>query len=393
VRELSANEISARIESELASLRDKAQFRSLEMSRGINLCSNDYLGLSTDPRLKNALLEAVAKADSLGSTGSRLLSGNSREWADLESDFANFAGTEAALYFGSGYAANVGLLSSILRPGDLVFSDALNHASLVDGIRLSGAEKVIYPHLDLQALSRAFQKHSGWCGPKVIVTETLFSMDGDCAPLDDLLRLAKDHGTELIVDEAHAIGVRGPRGRGLAAESGLERQMFAVIHTCGKALASAGAFVCGSHQLKEFLVNRARTFIFTTAMPPYLAGQIRAALDLVCQMDSERSYLQEIARRLHQDLSGNLQPCAAPSHITSVVLGSNEKALYVAERLQANGFDARAIRPPTVPPGTARIRLSLTCKLTIEDVSRLTVAIRGAIESASTLFSTSPVHA
>jgi len=393
VREWNANEISGRIESELASLRDKAQFRALESAHGINLCSNDYLGLSTDPRLKRALLEAVAEADSLGSTGSRLLSGNSREWEDLESYFANFAGTEAALYFGSGYAANVGLLSSILRPGDLVFSDALNHASLVDGMRLSGAEKVVYPHLDLDALGEALQKHSRWPGPKAIVTETLFSMDGDCAPLDDLLRLAKDHNAELIVDEAHAVGVRGPQGRGIAAERGIEREMFAIIYTCGKALASAGAFVCGSYQLKDFLINRARTFIFTTAMPPYLAGQIRAALDLVSQMDSERLYLQELAKRLHQSLGPDLQPSAAPSHIASVVLGSNEKALYVAERLQANGFDVRAIRPPTVPAGTARIRLSLTCKLALEDAARVAVTIRGAIEAASAHFSTSPVHA
>jgi 8-amino-7-oxononanoate synthase len=393
VRESNANEISGRLDSELASLRDKAQFRALEMSRGLNLCSNDYLGLSTDPRLKTALLAAVAKTDSLGSTGSRLLSGNSPEWEDLESDFASFAGTEAALYFGSGYAANVGLLSSILRPGDLVFSDALNHASLVDGIRLSGAEKVIYPHVDLGALSRALQQRRDWRVPKVIVTETLFSMDGDCAPLDDLLQLAEDHDAELIVDEAHATGVRGPQGRGLAAERGLERRMFAITHTCGKALASAGAFVCGGYQLKEFLINRARTFIFTTAMPPYFAGQIRAALDLACQMDSERLHLQKLANRLHEDMGADLQPGSAPSHITSIVLGSNEKALYVAERLQASGFDARAIRPPTVPAGTARIRLSLTCKLTLEDVSRLAVAIRGAIESASAFFSTSPVHA
>jgi 8-amino-7-oxononanoate synthase len=252
---------------------------------------------------------------------------------------------------------------------------------------------VIYPHLDVQALSRALQKHSGWRGAKVIVTETLFSMDGDCAPLDELLQLAKDHNAELVVDEAHAVGVRGPQGRGLAAERGMEREMFAAIHTCGKALASAGAFVCGSYQLKEFLVNRARTFIFTTAMPPYFVGQIRAALDLVCQMDSERVYLDQLAKRLHKDLGADLRSCAAPSHITSVVLGSNKKALYVAERLQAEGFAARAIRPPTVPAGTARIRLSLTCKLTVEDVARLAVAIRDAIESSPALFSTSPVHA
>ncbi len=278
---------------ELASLREQSQFRALEILHGINLCSNDYLGLARRPEFKRAVLDAVARADSMGSTGSRLLSGNSREWEELESEFARFAGTEAALYFGSGYAANVGLLSSVLKPGDVVFSDACNHASLIDGIRLSGRAKIIYPHLDLEFLEKALDENS-CTGAKLIVTESVFSMEGDFAPLEDLVRLARANGAELVIDEAHAVGACGRQGRGFAAHCGIERDALAIVHTCGKALASAGAFVCGGNVLKEFLINRARTFIFSTAMPPYLAGQIRAALEFVAAADAERAHLAAI---------------------------------------------------------------------------------------------------
>jgi len=175
---------------ELDALRAQSQFRTLEFPRGINLCSNDYLGLAEDPRLKRAVIDAVEGAATVGSTGSRLLSGNAREWEELESEFAEFAGTEAALYFGSGYAANLGLLSSLLKSGDIVFSDALNHASLIDGIRLSRAKKIIYPHGDLEFLERSLREHAGAAGARVIVTESVFSMEGDVAPIECLLRLA-----------------------------------------------------------------------------------------------------------------------------------------------------------------------------------------------------------
>src|SRR5579864_8558425 len=207
-----------RIAGELEALREQSQLRSLEILSGINLCSNDYLGLAADPRLKQAVIEAVASARQMGATGSRLLSGNSREWEELETEFAEFAGAESALYFGSGYAANMGLLSSVLQPGDIVFSDALNHASLIDGIRLSGAHKLIYPHGDMQFLEDALRENSRSTGAKVIVTESIFSMEGDVARLGDLVRLAQQYGAELIVDEAHALGVRGPEGRGVAAD-------------------------------------------------------------------------------------------------------------------------------------------------------------------------------
>ena len=376
---------------ELDILRERSLFRTLESPRGINLCSNDYLGLATDPRIKQAVIEAVARTESFGSTGSRLLSGNSTKWEELESDFATFAGTEAALYFGSGYAANVGLLSSILKPGDIVFSDALNHASLIDGIRLSGASKIIYPHCDLEYLERSLRVHAG---VKVIVTESVFSMEGNTAPIDGLIRLASDYGAELVIDEAHAIGVFGPQGRGIAAEHGCEREIFAIVHTCGKALASAGAFICGGTTLKDYLVNRARTFIFSTAMPPYLADQIRAAVALVREADDRRAHLSKIASSLREALGASGLGCGATTtHIVPILLGSNEAAMHVAAQLQANGFAVKAIRPPTVPPGTSRIRLALTSKISFEDIGRLVAEISTACDSLPRFSGSSAVHA
>lgn len=381
-----------RIAHELDLLARQSQFRTLEIPTGINLCSNDYLGLAGDPRLRKALLESVERIQQVGSTGSRLLSGNSIEWETVEREFAEFAGTEAALFFGSGYAANIGLLSSLLKPGDTVFSDALNHASLIDGIRLSGAEKVIYPHRDLRFLEHVLRARAGKSGARLIVTESVFSMEGDVAPIRDLLALAKANNVSLVVDEAHAIGVCGPHGRGIVAEAGAEREVLAIVHTCGKALASAGAFVCGHVALRDFLVNRARTFLFSTALPPYLAGQIRAALEIVRQADVERSHLRELASILRTKLKEEGIDCGTSStHIVPVLLGSNEMALHVAGELQRSGFAAKAIRPPTVPPGTARIRVSLTSKISIEQVCQLARAISAACQTAQTALA-SAVH-
>lgn len=375
-------QLRERIAGELESLREQSQLRSLEILSSVNLCSNDYLGLAADPRLKHAVIEAVASAPQMGATGSRLLSGNSREWEESETEFAEFAGTESTLYFGSGYAANVGLLGSILQPGDIVFSDALNHASLIDGMRLSGAEKIIYPHGDMQFLEDALRGQSRGTGAKVIVTESIFSMEGDVARIDDLLRLARTYGAELIVDEAHALGVRGPEGRGVAAELNLEHEILAIVYTCGKALASAGAFVCCNAKLKEFLINRARTFLFSTAMPPYFARQIRAALKIARKEDSRRKHLHEISIALREGLSAaGLNYGASSTQIVPVILGGNEAALRVAAQLQAAGFAVRAIRPPTIPSGAARIRISLTSRITLADVHRLVGAIDAAVRS------------
>jgi len=394
VRKPNQRNVAERMEEELEILRGEAQLRTLETPAGIDLSSNDYLGLATDPTFKRAVMQSVAKTRTVGSTGSRLLSGNREEWEELESEFAGFAGTEAALYFGSGYAANVGLLSAILKPGDVVFSDECNHASLIDGIRLSRAPKIIYPHCDLRFLEKALREHAGAAGARVIVTESVFSMEGDVAPIQRLIELARAYDAELVVDEAHATGVCGPQGRGIAAEYDCERDILAIVHTCGKALASAGAFVCGANALRQFLVNRARTFVFSTAMPPYFAGQIRTALELARNADAERDHLCGIAAALREGLSAaGLRFGSSTTHIVPVLLGSNEAALHVAGQLQANGFAVKAIRPPTVPPDAARVRLSLTCKITLEDIHRLVSVLRAACQSLPQLSSVTPAHA
>ncbi len=250
------------------------------------------------------------------------------------------------------------------------------------GIRLSGAAKVIYPHRDLSFLEDALRQHAGGSGLKVIVTETVFSMEGDIAPIRDLLRLARTYDAAIVLDEAHATGVLGPRGRGIAAEHACEREILAIVHTCGKALASAGAFVCGGNTLKEYLVNCARTFIFSTAMPPYFARQIQAALALARQADAERGHLREIASALREDLAARGFDCGtSATHIVPVMLGSNEMALHVASELQRSGFAVRAIRPPTVPAGSARVRFSLTSRLSPDDVRRLAQTMEAACKS------------
>jgi 8-amino-7-oxononanoate synthase len=388
------NHLRERMAEELEALRKDSQLRALDSLSGINLCSNDYLGLASDPRLKRAVLEAVANATAMGSTGSRLLSGNSPEWEELEAEFAGFAGTAAALYFGSGYAANVGLLSSLLKPGDIVFSDALNHASLIDGMRLSDARKVIYPHGDIKFLEGALRDNMDGLGARVIATESVFSMEGDVAPLEALVRLAREYHADLVVDEAHATGVCGPEGRGIAAEMGVELEILAIVHTCGKALASAGAFVCCGDTLKTFLVNRARTFIFSTAMPPYLAGQIRAALALARSADDRRAHLRKLAAGLRAKLAAaGIGTGPSTTHIVPLFFGGNEAALHFAAQLQANGFAVKAIRPPTVPPGTACVRVSLTSRITMEEIDRLADVIVRAEKSLPLPSSASAVHA
>lgn len=360
------------LETGLRELEAREQRRALAEIRGVNLCSNDYLELSRHPALKEAVERAVRGAERVGGSGSRLLSGHAAIWEQLEEEFAQFAGTEAALYFGSGYLANLGLLTALLKKDDLVFSDALNHASLIDGMRLSGARKIIYPHLDLNVLDAGLRQHARERGRKLIVTESVFSMEGDVAPVTKILEIAERYGAGVIVDEAHATGVQGPAGRGVAVREGVAQQLAASVHTCGKALASAGAFVCGSAALKEHLINHARTFIFSTAMPPYMAEQIRAALRVARTMDREREELMAKARRLVSGLrSGGWDTGRSETQIVPLIIGENEQALEAAEHLQSQGFAVRAVRPPTVPPGSARLRFSLTSGIPDDELLRL----------------------
>jgi len=363
--------------SVLAELGKANQLRSLERFEGVNFCSNDYLGLAENLRLKQAVVDALERAARIGGTGSRLLSGHDPAWNELEEEFAAFAGTESAVYFSSGYAANLGLLTALLRKEDLVFSDALNHASLIDGIRMSGARRVIFPHLDLNALEQNLRAREHESCRKVILTESLFSMDGDVADLKAIHALAARFGASLIVDEAHATGVHGPRGAGMVAQAGLTGEVLAVMHACGKAMASAGGFVCGSKTLREYLINHARTLIFSTAMTVYMAGQISAVLKIAKQMDRERQMLLGNSCALSDWLRADAWNVAgAQLQIIPVIIGANEDAMAAARFLQERAFAVRTIRPPTVPEGSARLRLSLTARIPLNELQRLRECLR-----------------
>ena len=367
------SEISRRLDDELESLASQDQLRRLDAISGVNLSSNDYLGLAADPRLRQAVVSALAEGIPVASTGSRLLSGNSEIWEQLEFEIARFMGMEAVLYFNSGYSANVGVLSALIRPGDVVFSDAANHASIIDGLRLSGARKVIFPHLDMNYLDRELRKDFAGAAQKFIVSESIFSMDGDRAPLADLVALAEKYGAELVIDEAHATGVVGPRGRGLVAAYGLSDRVLVSIHPCGKALAGMGCFVCCSEKLKQYLVNRARTFIFSTALPPYLAAQMRAAIQIVNSADRERSDLAALSAFLRAQLrKSGFDIGRGDTQIVPIFLGENARARRFSVLLNDAGFGVRPIRPPSVPPGTSRLRISLHAKLSADVLARLT---------------------
>ncbi len=378
-------------EEELTSLKDHGLLRDLNVlpetggeiviggRKILNFSSNDYLGLATDPRLLEGLRRGIEECRQSGSTGSRLLSGDHLVWSDLEDEFAAFAGTEAALFFNSGYAANTGLLAAVAGPEDLVLSDHLNHASIIDGLRLSRARKIVYPHRDVDFLQESLARNADGPGARIIVTESIFSMDGDRAPLPEIFAIAARHGAQVIVDEAHATATCGPQGRGLVVEARLERRALATVHTCGTALGSVGAFVCGGKILKDFLVNHARSFIFSTALPPYIAFQIRTALRLAIGMETERMHLEEIAAALRSRLRlAGFSSGSSSSHIVPVIVGGNEETLQLAAALQQQGFGVRAIRAPSAPAGTERLRLSLAAYITQQEIERLAAALTAA---------------
>jgi 8-amino-7-oxononanoate synthase len=367
----SVSELARRIDAQLAALALQNQLRGLGAINVVNLCSNDYLGLSADSRLRETVASAIVAGLPIASTGSRLLSGNAEIWEQLEFELAQFIRTEAVLYFNSGYSANVGVLSSLIQPGDVVFSDAANHASLIDGLRLAGARKVIFPHLDMDSLERELRTKSESAGQTFIVSESIFSMDGDCASISDLVMLAERYGAELIIDEAHATGVIGPQGRGLVAASGFSDRVLVTIHPCGKALAGMGCFVCCSEKLKQYLINQARTFIFSTALPPYMAAQMRAAIRIVAFADQQRNDLGSLSVFLRNRLrESGFDIGRGDTQIIPIFLGENDRAVRFSGLLNEAGFGVRPIRPPSVPVGTARLRISLNAKLTTDLLAR-----------------------
>jgi 8-amino-7-oxononanoate synthase len=307
----------------------------------------------------------------VGAGGSRLLRGHQPCFELAEERLARFSGSGGALLFSSGYAANLGLLTAFLSRDDLVLSDERNHASLIDGIRLSGARKLIYPHQDLEAVERALRAPR----PRrtFLVTESVFSMDGDLTPLAALAELADRHGVLLIVDEAHATGLYGARGSGRVEELGLREAVLATIHTGGKALGSGGAWIAAPCTVCDALVNRARSFIFSTAPLPVLTAALEAGLDFVAREPERRSEVQRKAALLREALrAAGADTGASGSAIVPVIVGSSEKALALATGLQAAGYDARAVRPPTVASGSARLRV--TARFPIADAQLLRFA-------------------
>jgi 8-amino-7-oxononanoate synthase len=326
----------------------------------VNFGSNDYLGLAADPRLVAALVEA-ARDEGWGSGASPLLSGYAQGHRRLEEQLAEFEGTEAALLFSSGFAANVGAIAALVGPGDVVYADRKNHASLLDGCRLSRADVRVYPHCDWQRLDGLLAMAGGH-RRRLIATDGLFSMDGDLAPLDRLVEVAQRRDAMLLVDEAHATGVFGPQGRGVAEELGVEDRVDVRVGTLSKALGSVGGFVAGSRSLIEWLVNRARPYVFSTAQPPAVAAAAMAALNIVRHEPQCRQDLLAAARSLRNELATQGWDVGrSASQIISLLIGEPGRAVALSAALRDRGLLVPAIRPPTVPRGESCLRISLTC--------------------------------
>jgi 8-amino-7-oxononanoate synthase len=374
--------LATRVRERLQAIREGRLERSLRPPSGIDFSSNDYLGLANHPSVIQAVVDAVERGG-VGSTGSRLLRGDRESFAEIERRFAAFKGAERALYFSSGYLANLAVLSTFAEGGDVVLSDARNHASLIDAGRLSSARRIVFPHKDVAALAQLLSRPPS-SGHTFVVTESLFSMDGDVPPLAEYAELCRLHDATLIVDEAHAVGIYGTRGSGLleeCVEHGLDPANCVSINTAGKALGVSGAFVAGPAWAIDYLIQRARPFVFSTAAPPALAAAIGASLDVIAAEPDRRTQLMDRVKRLRAAMSASGLPVPASfSQIIPVVIGENERALDAAAALQAQGFDVRAIRPPSVAPGTARLRISVNVTLTDEAIDsfvRALVAVVG----------------
>lgn len=342
----------------------------------LSFCSNDYLGLSQHPALIAAAQQA-ASTWGVGSGASPLVSGHTAAHEALEAALAAFVGRERALYFYAGYPANVGIVPALVGRGDAVFSDALNHACLIDGARLSRAEIVPYPHGDLATLDRQLAESPAQ--RKLVITDAVFSMDGDLAPVPELLALCERHDALLMIDDAHGFGVLGPDGRGTAAHFGLNSPRLVYMATLGKAAGVAGAFVAGDATVIEWILQRARTYIFATAAPALIAEALQASVRVIQGEGWRRSHLAALIAQLRAGLA-TLPWTTLPSDtaIQPLIIGSNHDALAVMQDLRDHGLWVPAIRPPTVPAGTARLRITLSAAHTEADVAQLVTALQAA---------------
>ena len=371
--------------AEMGLLREEMTVHSLQGPRvalsghgeAIVLCSNNYLGLAEHPEIRRAACEALERYG-LGTGASRLVSGTMELHKELERRIASFKGTEDAIVFNSGYAANTGIIPALAGEGDVIFSDELNHASIIDGCRLSRAGVVVYRHGDIEHLGSLLKEHRA-AGRRLIVSDGVFSMDGDIAPLPELADIAERHDAMLMIDDAHATGVLGKNGRGTAEHFGLSGRVPVQMGTLGKALGSFGAYAAGDRGLIAWLRNTARSYIFSTALPPALCAASVVALELVDREAWRRDRLWRNRARLTDGLSAlGISLAGSGTPIMPVIVGSAEKALNTAKKLLQNGVFAPAIRPPSVPPGTARIRTTVMATHSDGDIDRV-LSVFGAL--------------
>lgn len=369
-----------RLASELEALRERGAYRRLPVTpEGLcNLSSNDYLGLSRDEALRETFYAQLQGEDRLlSSASSRLLTGNTAAARALEADLAEMYGAEAALAFDSGYHANTGILPALVGPRSLVLADRLSHASMIDGIRAAGCKFFRYRHNDLGHVRQLLERHAGEYDEVFVMTESVFSMDGDRTDLRALAALKRDFpNVVLYVDEAHGVGCFGETGLGCAQEEGVLQDIDLLVGTCGKALCSMGAYVICRQVVREALVNRMRPFIFTTALPPINLAWTRFVLRALPGMAARRVRLRELGQRLAEAIRETGRECVSESQIVPFLIGGNEAAAQAAEQFHAAGFHVLPIRPPTVPEGTARLRFSLTADLPEEAFGRLLDLVR-----------------
>lgn len=373
------------MQQELQELKEKSNLRKLpaiihegrnvivDGQRMLNLSSNDYLGLANDRKLRQEFRETLTTETFLPtSSSSRLLTGNFSIYDRLEQQLADSFGTEAALTFNSGYHANTGILPAVSNTHTLILADKLVHASLIDGIRLSAAKCIRYRHNEYNQLERLLQVNHSEYERIIVVTESIFSMDGDEADLRELVRLKKQYPNVLLyVDEAHAFGVRGQRGLGCAEEQDCINDIDFLVGTFGKALASAGAYIVCRKVIREYLINKMRTFIFTTALPPVTVQWTSFMLERLAGFRQRRETLRFLSNQLREALKNKGYDCPSTSHIVPLITGESCVAIRKAEELQRKGFYALPVRPPTVPEGTSRIRFSLTAEIRESEMEKL----------------------
>jgi 8-amino-7-oxononanoate synthase len=362
--------------ADLSALEKDDRLRSLKPRAGIDFSSNDYLALANCPRMRKAVSAAIEAGTPIGAGGSRLLRGNCAEHESLEAEAAQFFGAEAASFFASGYIANFSVLTTLPQRGDLLVLDQLVHASLHEGARAGRAEFRFSAHNDANSVEEVIRawRAEGGAGRIWIVAESLYSMDGDFAPLEELAAIADRHDAFLMIDEAHATGVFGPNGRGLtAAYEG--RENLVAIHTCGKALGAAGALVTTTKIFRDFIVNRCRPFIFSTAPSPLIAVAVEAALSILREEPEHQQRLTNLIGFARREIGAHQGWRLSGSQILPFIVGDNARAMTLAAAMQARGFDIRGIRPPTVPAGTARLRISLTNNVDESDVRAMLDAL------------------